>query len=310
MLSGAAADADFTVGCGSAPLHPVRCPKVQSKNKYALCFVQKSFFVFVMRISNLVATSTVTWPRGFTVRTVQTVCVLNWAYLSMFRRMFDTVASSLTARVDDLVKTVAERKASIEFTQSEVANLKPVLTKLEETNKVIINTKQSIALHKNKLEYMENQSRRNNIRVQGIPEAIDGETWNSTERKVKEAIRETLGIDPDIERAHRVERKPKRQRNSQTNISAQTTGPRTIVCRLRDWKQKEEILRKVRRVKPPGLFVSEDLAPETLAKREPQLAKLKEAKRAGKVAYFVLDRLVIKDRRPSQNSFQRQTSFT
>ena len=229
---------------------------------------------------------------------------------SMFRRMFDSVTSSLTVRVDDLVKTVAELKASIEFTQSEVANLKPVLTKLEETNKVIDNTKQSIALHKNKLEYMENQSRRNNIRVQGISEVIDGETWDSTESKVKEAIRETLGIDPDIERAHRVERKPKRQRNSQTNMSAQPTGPRTIVCRLRDWKQKEEILRKVRRVKPPGLFVSEDLAPETLAKREPQLAKLKEDKRAGKVAYFVFDRLVIKDRRPSQNSFQRQTSFT
>ena len=80
-----------------------------------------------------------------------------------------------------------------------MANLKPVLTKLEETNKVIDNTKQSIALHKNKLEYMENQSRRNNIRVQGISEAIDGETWDSTESKVKEAIRETLGIDPDIE---------------------------------------------------------------------------------------------------------------
>ena len=80
-----------------------------------------------------------------------------------------------------------------------MANLKPDLTKLEETNKVIDNTKQSIALHKNKLEYMENQSRRNNIWVQGISEAIDGETWDSTESKVKEAIRETLGIDPDIE---------------------------------------------------------------------------------------------------------------
>ena len=86
---------------------------------------------------------------------------------SMFRRLFDSVTSSITARVDDLVKTVAELKASIEFTQSEVANLKPVLTKLEETNKVIDNTKQSIALHKNKLEYMENQSRRNNIRFRG-----------------------------------------------------------------------------------------------------------------------------------------------
>lgn len=84
-------------------------------------------------------------------------------------------------------------------------------------------------------------------------------------------------------------------------MTAQPTGPRTIVCRIRDWKQKEEILRKARRVKPEGLFISEDVAPETLAKREPQLAKLKEAKRAGKVAYFILDRLVIRDKRPSHD---------
>ena len=73
-------------------------------------------------------------------------------------------------------------------------------------------------------------------------------------------------------------------------------GPRTIVCRLRNWKQKEEILRKARREKPDGLFISEDLSPETLTKRLPYVAALKEAKKAGKVAYFVLDHLVIRDK--------------
>ena len=71
-------------------------------------------------------------------------------------------------------------------------------------------------------------------------------------------------------------------------------GPRTIICRLRNWKQKE-ILRKARQEKPDGLFISEDLSPETLAKCVPQVATLKEAKKAGKVACFVLDRLVIRD---------------
>ena len=77
--------------------------------------------------------------------------------------------------------------------------------------------------------------------------------------------------------------------------------PRTIVCRLRDWKQKEGILRAARQTKPTGLFVSEDLAAETLDKRSRQLDKLKEAKRAGKIAYFVLDRLIVKYR-PSRES--------
>ena len=72
-------------------------------------------------------------------------------------------------------------------------------------------------------------------------------------------------------------------------------------CRLRDWKQKELIIRSARRIKPPGIFVNEDLAQETLDKREEQRPKFEEARRNGKIAYFVLDRLVIKDRieRPS-----------
>ena len=55
-------------------------------------------------------------------------------------------------------------------------------------------------------------------------------------------------------------------------------------------------------MKPPSIFLSEDLANETMEKRKAQLDKLKEAKRAGKMAYFVLDRLVIKDRRTVESS--------
>ena len=40
-------------------------------------------------------------------------------------------------------------------------------------------------------------------------------------------------------------------------------GLRTIVCRLRKWKQIEEILRKAKREKPDGMFIGEGLSPET-----------------------------------------------
>ena len=52
-----------------------------------------------------------------------------------------------------------------------------------------------------------------------------------------------------------------------------------------------------RRIKPVGLYVNEDLAKETLDKREEQRPKLEEAKRNGKIAYFVLDKVIVKDRR-------------
>lgn len=147
------------------------------------------------------------------------------------------------------------------------------------------------------MEYLENQSRRNNVRVDGIPEE-DNETWEETEAKVKQVLKEELNLAsaPDIERAHRVGKSSRRPASAQNSASRL----RTIVCRLRVWKERETILN--RRIKPDNIFVKEDLSPATLEKRESQRAKMDAAKKAGKIAYFVLDKLVIRDRPNVENS--------
>ena len=148
-----------------------------------------------------------------------------------------------------------------------------------------------------KLEYLENQNRRNNLRIDGIPEDRY-ETWEQTEEKVKSILLNKLKLEeqPLIERAHRIGRR----RNSDDSTSGQGSNvrlrPRTIVCKFYDWKLKEAILKSARRNKPEGIFINEDLAENTIKKRKDQLPRLKEAKQQGKIAYFVLDRLVIKDR--------------
>ena len=93
-------------------------------------------------------------------------------------------------------------------------------------------------------------------------------------------------------------------KSSRRPASAQNSAshPRTIVCCLRDWKERETILKCARRIKPDNIFVKEDLSPATLEKRENQRAKMEAAKRAGKIAYFVLDKLVIRDRPNVENS--------
>ena len=144
-------------------------------------------------------------------------------------------------------------------------DLKPVFSKFAEAEKEINLVKNSITLRQNKLEALENHSRRNNIRVNGIPESVEKETWESIESKAKDVISDKRGIGADIERAHRVERKTRQRHGNQVSEPERPPGPRTIACRLRNWKQKEEILRKARREKPGGLFISEDLLPETLA---------------------------------------------
>lgn len=208
---------------------------------------------------------------------------------STFKLLFETTIQYLTLRVDSVVKDVQELKTSLQYTQNDVAELKPIHVKLEDVNKELDKISKDLASHSQKMEYLENQSRRNNIRVNGIPES-DNETWEDAEVKVKRAIKDNLGIEVDIERAHRVERRKTKAGQANQN------HPRTIVCRLRDWKQREQVLRKARREKPSDVYISEDLSPATLQKREPQIPKLKAAKQAGKIAYFVLDRLVIRDK--------------
>lgn len=142
----------------------------------------------------------------------------------MLQALFDSVVKSLTARVDGVVESVNSLKASLEFSQKDIEELKPFASKLEEAKDEIDQLNSGLTQQELKAEYLENQSRRNNIRIKGIAEG-EKETWDEVESKVKDVIKAKLDLDIDFERAHRVERRKKKGR-------ANANEPRTIVCRL------------------------------------------------------------------------------
>ena len=107
---------------------------------------------------------------------LQTVREMLKVQESMLRSLFDSVVKSLTARVDDIVNSVASIKASLEYSQKDIEELKPLASKLEEINNEIDQLNSDLSEQELKAEYLENQSRRNNIRVKGIPES-EKETW-------------------------------------------------------------------------------------------------------------------------------------
>ena len=74
-----------------------------------------------------------------------------------------------------------------------------------------------------KLIDLEDRSRRNNLRVDGIKERPN-ETWENWESELHTLFKESLGIEEEvvIERTHRV----KTDKNEKSNT------PRTIVCRI------------------------------------------------------------------------------
>ena len=82
---------------------------------------------------------------------------------SMIKTLFDSFISTVNARVDKLADSVASLKASLEFTQKNVEDLSSLKSKLVGAEMDIVDIKNTVELQANKLEYQENQSRRNNL---------------------------------------------------------------------------------------------------------------------------------------------------
>ena len=71
---------------------------------------------------------------------------------SMLRALFDSVVKSLTARVDGVVESVNSLKASLEFSQKDIEELKPFASKLGEAKDEIYQLNSDLAQQERKAE--------------------------------------------------------------------------------------------------------------------------------------------------------------
>lgn len=90
---------------------------------------------------------------------------------------------------------------------------------------------QEMQLH---IEEMEDRSRRNNLRLRGIPEATGSEDLAETVTAIFHRLLETPPPTLEIDRVHR----------TLGPRSADPARPRDVLCRLHRYAQKETILRK------------------------------------------------------------------
>ena len=86
--------------------------------------------------------------------------------------------------------------------------MKPSLLELDKLKSEIYNINDFLKGQEDKVEYLENHSRTNNLRVDGVHED-EGEILEVTEAKVKQVLKEKLSLpnDPVIERARRIGKK-------------------------------------------------------------------------------------------------------
>ena len=223
------------------------------------------------------------------------------AHENTLMKFFNAAVEKLERKIDTLScenavlkKEMVDLKTSMQFHSdrideklAEVDNkVKEVYVVNEGSVKDLIDTQTKMQL---KVTDLEDRSRRNNLRFDGLAETRD-EDWHSCEVKIKDLIREQLGIKNEvvIEHAHRVGGKADKDDPSYR---------RTIVAKFLNFKDKEKVLNRYRSCKlwEDRIYINEDFSEETLAKRKELLKKAKELRKNGKFAKVIHNRLITHD---------------
>lgn len=205
-----------------------------------------------------------------------------------FRTALDVVVDQLKSRIQVLEGTTTDLIKSLEYSQAEVRDLQSdlrVLRKSDSEKSVMIDDlKLRLGELAKRLNYQEDYSRRNNLRITGITEQPGGETWEQTAESVTKLLEDKLQLPAvNLERAHRVGQ-------------SVASRPRTVVARFEKFGDREAVIRNARKLKGTGIYINEDLCPASQEIKNNQLPLLKQARQEGKIAYFKHTRLIIKHR--------------
>lgn len=206
----------------------------------------------------------------------------------VIKEMINASIKDTNDRLDKISQDVSDLKQSLEFTQDEVKNeIDSINTKvknLEKNVKVIEEDLLDPEDVSSKLIELEDRSRRNHLRIDGIEE-VPNETWEECEESVQEMIREKLGINENIEidRCHRMQKQKNQNRL------------RTIICRITKYKDKQKVLRNAKYLKGSGIYVYEDFCKDTMELRKTLWNQVLEYRRQNKFAYLNYRSIVVKE---------------
>ncbi|CAB3993354.1 Hypothetical predicted protein [Paramuricea clavata] len=122
---------------------------------------------------------------------------------------FNSAIENRNLKVDKLSKDITNLESSLEYSQQDISELKVNMATQQES----------------------------------LCEDFN-ETWEQTEEKARKILRDRLNleIEQQFEQAHKTGRK--------RNLDGSTPSrPRTVICKLYDWKVKKSILKSARRLR-------------------------------------------------------------
>ncbi|XP_053383295.1 uncharacterized protein LOC128549767 [Mercenaria mercenaria] len=135
--------------------------------------------------------------------------------------------------------------------------------------------------------YLKSQSMRNNLVFTGIPEDGGHESFEVTERKLRDHLHTVMKVAKETAQGIRFERVHR-------SPSAPTPGKtRSIVAKFTYFQDRELVRRQYKELINTKYNVFEQFPPEVVAKRRRLLPKMKEARRQNKKAWIAYDTLYI-----------------
>ena len=190
-------------------------------------------------------------------------------------------AEEVEGRLKEVADSFTQRLSQVEEQQSRLAEeVTGMRAEYEELSRENLYLKQQLDDVVAKCDVLENHSRRNNLIFFGL-EQHGRETWEDCEAKVREVIREGMGISDfiDIERAHRM--------------------GRAIIVKLLSYKQKALILQNSRKLRNSQYFqntyVKEDFSEAVRVARKHLGEKKKELNNYGQEAKLRFNKLITSD---------------
>lgn len=203
-----------------------------------------------------------------------------------FKGFVNIIMETTNSRLDVLTRELHDIKTSLQFTQKDVDDIKTEKAKqMERCNSLqsdVFKLCESMLTITGKMEYLEGQSRRNNLIIDGIDES-PGENWTETEEKVEKVLKDKLQMQKsvEIERAHRTGKPGGREK------------PRPIVVKLLRHKDKSDILQRAKLLKGSKIYINEDFTDAVRNKRKELMPELRAARARGDIAFIRHDKLII-----------------
>ena len=186
-----------------------------------------------------------------------------------FENMIRKAVDSFIAKLEDLESSLG---ASLEFERRRIdtlqSNQDKMMKQINDMEKEMSVLKSQIAQQEIAANKSERFSRRNNIRLVGIPEPAEGHQEDCIQI-IEKILQTRFSISSKVERAHRDGKKVEGR-------------PRHILIKLLSYRDKVDVMRKNREaLKDDRYFIVDDLTPVDLREKQKHSKQVQDLYKAG-----------------------------